>query len=84
MQAYLARINEVNINGPGLRAIKEVNPFAVNQAVDLDSERRKIRSRGRLHRIPIMLKDNIATEYEKYRRCNLFLYFPSIYHLRQV
>ena len=66
MQAYLARIREVNLHGPALRAIIEVNPFAVDQADDLDHERRKYGSRGRLHGIPIILKDNIATDYEDY------------------
>jgi amidase len=84
VQAYLARINEVNIKGPALRAIIEVNPFAVNQADALDSERRKFGSRSHLHGIPIILKDNIGTQYEDYGGANLFPYFPKIYGLPQV
>ena len=80
MQAYLARIREVNLYGPELRAIIEVNPFAVDQANDLDYERRKYGSRGRLHGIPIILKDNIATDYEEYGS-TVFVPIPSWHSL---
>ncbi|OSX56752.1 hypothetical protein POSPLADRAFT_1050447 [Postia placenta MAD-698-R-SB12] len=61
VKAYLARIDEVNIKGPGLRAIIETNPNALKQAAELDEERRSKGARGPLHGIPILLKDNIAT-----------------------
>ena len=59
-QAYFARIDEVNLQGPTLRAIIELNPSALEQAADLDLERRMLGPRGPLHGIPILLKDNIA------------------------
>jgi hypothetical protein len=61
LQAYFARIDEVNLKGPMLRAILEVNPSALEQAAVLDVERKTSGSRGPLHGIPILLKDNIAT-----------------------
>ncbi|KAJ7215188.1 amidase signature domain-containing protein [Mycena rebaudengoi] len=61
VKAYFARIEEVNINGPGLRAVIETNPFALQQAADLDRERSVLGQRSALHGIPILLKDIIAT-----------------------
>ncbi|KAJ6617066.1 amidase signature enzyme [Mycena sp. CBHHK59/15] len=61
IKAYFARIEEVNINGPGLRAVIETNPSALKQAAALDLERRLTGKRSALHGIPILLKDNIAT-----------------------
>ena len=60
-KAYLARIDEVNLQGPKLRAVLETNPSAIQQALALDDERRTSGARGPLHGIPILLKDNIAT-----------------------
>ncbi|KIK54075.1 hypothetical protein GYMLUDRAFT_49025 [Collybiopsis luxurians FD-317 M1] len=62
VKAYFARIEEVNLNGPALRAVLETNPTALRQAADRDSERRTKGKRGPLHGIPILLKDNIATD----------------------
>jgi len=59
--AYFARIDEVNLQGPTLRAVIEMNPSAIAQARELDVERRLFGPRGPLHGIPILLKDNIAT-----------------------
>ncbi|OCH91174.1 amidase signature enzyme [Obba rivulosa] len=61
VKAYLARIEEVNLQGPMLRAVIETNPKALEQAAILDSERKQSGSRGLLHGIPILVKDNIAT-----------------------
>ncbi|QRV95570.1 amidase [Ceratobasidium sp. AG-Ba] len=61
VKAYLARINEVNLEGPLLRAIIETNPLALEQAANLDAERKKTGKRSILHGIPLILKDNIAT-----------------------
>ncbi|KAJ7026769.1 amidase signature enzyme [Mycena alexandri] len=61
VKAYFARIEEVNINGPGLRAVLELNPSALKQAALLDAERKLTGKRSELHGIPILLKDNIAT-----------------------
>ncbi|KZT26146.1 amidase signature enzyme [Neolentinus lepideus HHB14362 ss-1] len=61
VKAYLARIDEINLKGPALRAVIETNPNALSQAADLDNERAEKGSRGSLHGIPILVKDNIAT-----------------------
>jgi len=64
-QAYLSRIEEVNLKGPALHAIIETNPKALSQAADLDDERKVKGSRGPLHGIPLLVKDNMATLYEE-------------------
>ncbi|KII91546.1 hypothetical protein PLICRDRAFT_135820 [Plicaturopsis crispa FD-325 SS-3] len=61
VKAYFARIDEVNLKGPALRAILETNPSALGQAAALDAERKVSGKRSALHGIPILLKDNIAT-----------------------
>ncbi|KAG8744621.1 hypothetical protein FRC10_009846 [Ceratobasidium sp. 414] len=61
VKAYLARIDEVNLKGPTLRAVIETNPRALEQAAALDAERKRTGKRSPLHGIPIMLKDVIAT-----------------------
>ena len=58
-KAYLRRIAELN---PLLGAVIETNPQAVGLAARLDGERRAGRLRGPLHGIPILLKDNVATD----------------------
>ena len=55
-QAYFARIDEVNLQGPALRAILEKNPSALKQAAALDAERKLTGKRSELHGIPILLK----------------------------
>lgn len=60
-ELYLARIEAINAQGPTLRAVIETNPDAVAIAEALDAERRAGNVRGPLHGIPILLKDNIAT-----------------------
>ncbi|EKM57234.1 uncharacterized protein PHACADRAFT_254888 [Phanerochaete carnosa HHB-10118-sp] len=61
VKAYFTRIEEVNLQGPALRAVIETNPSALAQARELDLERKAKGPRGALHGIPILLKDNIAT-----------------------
>ncbi|KAJ8082283.1 hypothetical protein PM082_008134 [Marasmius tenuissimus] len=61
VKAYFARIEEVNLNGPALRAVLEINPSALEQAAAMDKERKLDGKRSMLHGIPILLKDNIAT-----------------------
>jgi len=55
---YLERIERFN---PILKAVLEVNPDAIAIAETLDEERQTSGSRGPLHGIPILLKDNIDT-----------------------
>lgn len=59
VQAYLARIIELDRNGPRLNAIISLNPRARADAAALDAERAAGRVRGPLHGIPVLLKDNI-------------------------
>ncbi|KAJ3784868.1 amidase signature enzyme [Lentinula aff. detonsa] len=61
IKAYFARIEEVNLQGPSLRAVIETNPSALEQAASLDAERAVAGKRSLLHGIPVILKDNIAT-----------------------
>ncbi|KAF8994513.1 amidase signature enzyme [Cyathus striatus] len=61
VKAYFARIEEVNLKGPELRAVLEMNPSALAIAAELDKERKTKGKRGLMHGIPILLKDNIAT-----------------------
>jgi amidase len=58
LQAYTARILEVNTT---LNMVVEINPDAVSIAASLDAERADGASRGPLHGIPILIKNNIAT-----------------------
>jgi amidase len=60
-EAYLARIDQLNLRGPELRALLETNPDALAIAADLDRERRAQGPRGPMHGVPILLKDNIGT-----------------------
>jgi hypothetical protein len=60
---YLNRINVVNRQGSyPLHAVIETNPDALDIADKLDQERQINGSRSFLHGIPILLKDNIATD----------------------
>ncbi len=61
VEAYLERIEEIDSSGPGLNSVIQVNPDALAIADRLDREMREGRSRGPLHGIPVLLKDNIDT-----------------------
>jgi amidase len=61
VQAYLARIDAIDRNGPALHAVLAVNDRALEQARALDGERRRRKVRGPMHGIPILLKDNIES-----------------------
>jgi amidase len=60
-EAYLARIEELDRQGPALGHVLETNPDALRIADELDAERRERGPRGPLHGIPVLLKDNIDT-----------------------
>jgi amidase len=56
---YLQRIESLNRL---LHSVIETNPDAISIAGDLDRERSRGHVRGPLHGIPILVKDNIATD----------------------
>jgi amidase len=59
VMGYLRRIASLN---PLLNSVIETNPNAVSIAQHLDNERRRGHVRGPLHGIPVLVKDNIATD----------------------
>lgn len=61
VQAYLNRIEQIDQNGPELNSYIYVNPNALSVAEQLDRELQEGSSRGVLHGIPVVLKDNIDT-----------------------
>src|SRR5688572_17703165 len=60
-EKYLERVEEIDRRGPGLNSVIEVNPDALQIAEALDREAKAGRTRGPLHGIPILIKDNIDT-----------------------
>jgi amidase len=58
---YLERIAAFDKQGVSLNSVLEINPDALAIAESLDAERKLKGSRGPLHGIPVMLKDNIDT-----------------------
>ncbi len=61
VQAYLNRIEAIDQNGPSLNSVLMLNPDAMAIAKELDKELQEGKSRGPLHGIPVLLKDNINT-----------------------
>lgn len=61
VDAYLARIEAIDRNGPRLQSIIALNPNAKAEARRADVERKQGRLRGPLHGVPIVIKDNIET-----------------------
>lgn len=61
VQLYLKRIEAIDNNGPQLNSVIEINPEAVTIAVAMDKELKAGKSRGPLHGIPVLIKDNIDT-----------------------
>jgi amidase len=55
------RIEAVDKNGAKLNAVIEINPDAIALAKAMDLEMKAGKSRGPLHGIPILIKDNIDT-----------------------
>ncbi len=58
---YLQRITAIDQSGPALNAVIEINPDALIIAKAMDMARAAGTSRGPLHGIPILIKDNINT-----------------------
>ncbi len=65
VEKYSARIEEIdtnkNKNGPAINSIIELNPDALSIAESLDQERKVKKTRGPLHGVPVLIKDNIDT-----------------------
>src|SRR4051794_39331260 len=59
VRAYLARIAAINKAGPGLNAVTQVNPEALQQAADSDYARAHGKNLGPAMGLPILLKDII-------------------------
>jgi amidase len=60
-EKYLQRIREIDQDGPRVNSVIDLNPDALQIAGALDEERRLKGSRGPMHGIPILIKDNIDT-----------------------
>ena len=58
---YIARIIALDQNGPGVNAVIELNPDALETARNTDRLRKRGIVLGPLHGIPVMLKDNVDT-----------------------
>jgi amidase len=58
---YMARVGAVDRSGPRVNSVIELNPDALAIADRLDAERKAKGPRGRLHGIPVLIKDNIDT-----------------------
>jgi amidase len=63
VRQYLNRIQAYDKQGPKLNSIVRVNPQALVQAQALDTERQITGSRGPLHGVPIVVKDNYNTDH---------------------
>jgi amidase len=60
-EKYLARIEQIDKQGPAINSIIELNPDALAIADGLDQERKDKGPRGPLHGIPVLIKDNLDT-----------------------
>ncbi|MCB0489492.1 MAG: amidase [Cyclobacteriaceae bacterium] len=61
VQSYLDRIAAIDDSGPQLNSVIQVNPDAIEIARQLDEELKNGKSRGSMHGVPVLLKDNIDT-----------------------
>ena len=61
VEQYQERIQSMDKQGPTLNHVLELNPDALMIADQLDNERKAGKTRGPLHGIPILIKDNIDT-----------------------
>ncbi|MCC6179671.1 MAG: amidase [Chloroflexi bacterium] len=61
VEGYASRIEALDRGTHGLRSVLEVNPDALAIADACDAERTMGRTRGPLHGIPMLLKDNVDT-----------------------
>jgi amidase len=60
-QRYLARIAQMDKTGVAINAVIELNPDAPAIAAQRDADRKAGNTRGPLHGIPVLIKDNIGS-----------------------
>src|SRR5260370_40896049 len=58
---YITRIVALDQNGPGVNAVIELNPDALEMARNADKLRKRGIVLGPLHGIPVLVKDNVDT-----------------------
>ena len=58
---YIQRILDLDQNGPGVNAVIELNPDALDIAKQMDKLRKQGTVLGPMHGIPVLLKDNVDT-----------------------
>ena len=58
---YIERIKSLDKGGPKINSILEINPDAMHIAEAMDAEWEEKGQRGRLHGIPVILKESLAT-----------------------
>ncbi len=61
LDAYQGRIASFDQDGVALNALVTLNPEAVRTADELDELRRQGASKGPLHGVPVLIKDNLET-----------------------
>jgi amidase len=61
VEKYSERIEAIDKQGPAINSIIEMNPDAPAIADALDQERKAKGTRGPMHGIPVLIKDNIDT-----------------------
>ncbi len=61
VEFYLDRIQKIDDSGAALNSVVQINPNALAQAKMLDQYYKKQGLKGKLHGIPVLLKDNIDT-----------------------
>jgi amidase len=60
-EKYRTRIERIDKQGPAVNSVIELNPDALAVAEELDRERKTRGTRGPLHGVPVLIKDNIGT-----------------------
>jgi amidase len=59
--ALVERFEAIDRSGPRLRSVLRINDRALDEAAASDAERRSGHTRGPLHGVPVLVKDNIDT-----------------------